>query len=309
MTDVPAAVTSALTRRRDEGTLEARERMLAARVSEGDLRVIQALPHRTADPRIGLILRVDPENEFVEVLLVHSAPELASDRDVILPAAVTSAPYDTVVQTDLRAAVWSLQLGKRIGHIDQLALAAVRAIDDRASSRKLAATPTHAIQELSGGTRLAGPLDPRWSFKESEGVALRRLAIDCTEALLDQGLVWDVDPRLLQAELLDRADDPESLVIELLHWVQTRRLSLTDDNLDFLLVAGALEIDSWSQFSDLGVDMLMALQEIVLGAATGVGVVRADALCLLTAAHLDPIDSIESLQRIHYLAAKEPVLS
>lgn len=308
MTDVPAVIASALARRQEARTPEAREWPPTARVSEGDLRVMEALPHRPADHRLGLVLRVDSSNEFAEVLLVHSAPDLATDRDVILPTTATSAPYHAVAQTDLRAAIWSLQLGRRVGHLDQQSLAAVRAIGYSATAGDRAATPAPEVQGLYSGTRLAGPLDRRWLFKEAEGASLRRLAVDCTEALLDQELVWAVNPALLRPELLDLADDRELLLIELLHWVQTRRLSLTDDDLELLLAAGALEVDSWSQFSDLGADLLLSLQEVVLRVATGVSAEpETEVRCLLTAAHLKPIDSAGPIDRIHYLAAKEPI--
>ena len=310
MTDVPAVVTSALAQRDTARTPEARRSVLPTRVSEGDLRVIQSLAHRPTDHRIGLVLGVDSANDFAEILLVHAAPELATDRDVILPSNVTSAPYDAVVQTDLRGAVWTLQFGKRVGHLAELALATVRATDNSLKASKLPAAPAARMAELHTGIPLAGPLDRRWPFKESEGAALRALAADCTEALLDEGLAWEMNPGLLQPELLDLADDPELLLIELLHWAETRRLSLTDDDLELLLAAGALEPDTWSQFSDLGADLLMGFQEVLLQVAAGVcSEARTEVRCMLTAAHLGASDREVPHDRIHYLAVKESVAS
>ncbi|MEM9655382.1 MAG: hypothetical protein AAGA65_25040 [Actinomycetota bacterium] len=307
MTDVPAVLRSALAQRSEARLPETLDLALPSRVCEGDLRVVEALAHSPTDRRVGVVLRVDSANDFAEVLLVHAYPELATDRDVILPADVTSAPYDAVVQTDLRAAVWSLQLGKRIGHLAELELAAVKAIGNGPSAVELDASPTARMPQLHSGNPLAGPLDRRWSFKESEGAALRALAADCTEALLDQELAWEVNPGLLRPDLLDLADDPELLVIELLHWVQTRRLSLTDDDLELLLGAGALELDAWLQLSDLGADLLIGFQEILLRVATGVtSKPRSEARCMLTAAHLGAMNQ-EPHDRVHYLAAKEPV--
>ena len=193
MTDVPALVTSALTQRDRARTPGARGSVLPTRVSEGDLRVIESLAHRPTDHRIGLVLRVDSANDFAEVLLVHAAPELATDRDVILPSDVTSAPYDAVVQTDLRGAVWLLQLGRRVGHVAEPALAAVRATTSSPEAGGLSPTAAGPIAELHTGIPLAGLLDRRWSFKESEGAALRALPADCTEALLDQELDWEMN--------------------------------------------------------------------------------------------------------------------
>ena len=308
MTDVPAVVTSALAQRETACTPEPPGFVLPTRVSEGDLRVIESLAHRPTDHRIGLVLRIDSANDFAEVVLVHTAPELATDRDVILPSDVTSAPYDAVAQTDLRGAVWILQLGRRIGHVPELALAAVKATDNRAEAGGLPLAPAARMAGLHTGIPLAGPLDRRWLFKESEGSALRALAADCTEALLDQELDWEMNPGLLQPELLDLADDPELLLIELLHWAQTRRLSLTDDDLELLLAAGALELDAWSRLSDLGADLLMGLQEVLLQAATGVSSeARTEVRYMITASHLGTTDREVPHDRIHYLAAKELV--
>lgn len=308
MTDVPAVVTSALARRDAVRMPEARGTVLPDRVFEGDLRVIRSLSHRPTDHRIGLVLRVDSANDFVEVLLAHTAPELATDRDVILPSNVTSAPYDAIVQTDLRGAVWTTQLDKRVGHLAELALASVKAVDNSSMAGEHPMISAAPMAELHTGIPLAGPLDRRWSFKESEGAALRALASDCTEALLDQGLTWEVDPGLLQPELLDLADDPEQILIELLHWAQTRRLFVADDDLEMLLAVGALEFDAWSQVSDLGADLLMGLREVLLPVATGVSPEdRTEDRCILTAAHLGATDQEVPNDRIHYLGAKEPV--
>ena len=94
--------------------------MLPDRVIEGDLRVMGSPAHEPAAHRIRLVRRVYPADEFAEVCLVHSAPELATDHDVVLPAAAMSAPYDTVVQTDLRGVVWTFQFGKRVGHLSEI---------------------------------------------------------------------------------------------------------------------------------------------------------------------------------------------
>ena len=308
MADVPAVVTSALAQRETARTPEPPGFVLPTRVSEGDLRVIESLAHRPTDHRIGLVLRIDSAHDFAEVLLVHAAPELATDRDVVLPSDVTSAPYDAVVQTDLRGTVWLLQLGRRVGHVAEPAFAAVRATAGSPEADGLSLAPAGRMAELHRGIPLAGLLDRRWSFKESEGSALRALAADCTEALLDQELDWEVNPGLLQPELLDLADDPELILIELLHWAQTRRLSLTHDDLERLLAAGALDLDTWLQFSDLGADLLMGLQEVLLRGATGVSSeARTAVRCMLTAPHLGATDREVPHDRIHYLAAKELV--
>ena len=308
MTDVPAAVTSALAERRNEQALTARGAKSTSRVAAGDLRAIEALAHQPTDRRIGLVLRVDTSNEFADVLLAHSAPERATDRDAILAADIVSAPCDLVIQTDLRAAVWTFQLGHSVGHLDEESLGAVKDIVGRDGTDEPASQHRTEDGGIFSGTRLAGPLDGRWSFKASEGDALRRLAADCTEALLDKGLVWRVEQRLLRPDLLDIANDPVRVLIEFLHWVRTRPLALTDEDLEVLLSVGALEPDSWAQASDLGTDLLMSIQKVALSAATGViGKPEHELRCLLAAEYPSHAGPPEMFDRIHYLGEKELV--
>ena len=186
MTDIPKAVRSALAQRS-----AAKGRPAALRqsgVCEGDLRIVgeDPLGHGAADQRICLVLRIDSDDNFAEVLLVHTAPELATDHDVILPAEFTSAPYVTVVQTGLRAVVWTLQLelGDLVGHLAAPSLAAVKSIANSVEVPDPTGCGTTQEPQLQTGTRLAGLLDRRWSFKESEGNALRALASHCTAVLL-----------------------------------------------------------------------------------------------------------------------------
>lgn len=174
LADVPEAVVSALARRRAARSPETHQPKMPAQAVEGDLRTIGPAAHSQADQRLGLVLRVDTAGEFAEVLLVHTAPEMATDRDLILGPDEASAPYSTVVQADLRGAVWLSQLGERLGYMAEVPLAVAEVASGAPGSP---ARQAHGIP-------LAGPLDQRWRFKASEGVALRALAADCTEALL-----------------------------------------------------------------------------------------------------------------------------
>ena len=184
-TSEPSAVISALSQRIAEWMHSTRASDAAPRsITVGDLRVIDAASNQVADRQIGCVTRVDAQHGYVEILLVHSAPELATDRDVVASATHTTAPYAVVVQTDLRAVVWTTQIGRRVGQLGREALAAVRAVvqtDVAAPS-----TLDHILNEapIWTGARLASPLDGRWHFKLAEGQNLRQLSSDCTEALL-----------------------------------------------------------------------------------------------------------------------------
>ncbi|MDE0162415.1 MAG: hypothetical protein OXL98_11840 [Acidimicrobiaceae bacterium] len=308
MTDLPTALVSALAERGDELEPLAHLDRSTRGVARGDLRIVEALPHRPADRQIVLVLRTDSSREFADVLLVHSAPELATDRDAIFAADIASTPYDVVVQTDLRAAVWTWQLGPRIGRLNEQSLDALNLLAQRVAALGPSSMAAAEDAGVYCGTRLAGPLDGRWSFKKSEGEALRRLAADCTEALLDSDLEWQVDPQLLRPDLMDLADDPVLLLSELSHWVGTRPSFLTDEDLEMLVGTGALDVDMWVEISDIGADLLMTLQELALRAATQVGErTENEQRCLVVAAHLDPPDRLQPIHRIHYLGVKEKV--
>lgn len=305
MTEVPAELKAALEERRADPAPREGFGSSTAPVVAGDLRVITALPHEPAERRIGLVLRVEAPDEFADIMLVHSAPELATDRDAIVRAEVVSALYDIVVQTDLRAVVWTLQIGRCVARLDDQSLAAIKAIAGGGTGQEGITQPAIADAGMLSGPPLAGPLDARWSFKESEGEVLRRLASDCTEALLDGDRVWQVDQNLLRPEILGTAEHPEQLLGEFLHWDRTRQLSLTDEDLECLLEDGALDPDSWVRASDIGVEVLMCVHGLVEQVATGVHTRTGhERQGLLTVAGFSPRCKTESIERIHYLKPK-----
>jgi hypothetical protein len=286
MSDLPPEVVRALKLRADRRSQPTDVHVPSSRIARGDLRIVHALSHMPTDPRIGLVLAVDPDNEFTDVLLVHTATELACDSDGVIPHWVSSAPYDVVVETDLRAVVWTWQLGASIGSLDDRALEAIRSIAARSRQESGGSAAGTEVGGVHSGLRLAGPADPRWSFKEAEGHALRRLSEDCTTALLNRGLVWQVDPGLLRPGLLDQVGASSDVLDELLHWVMTRKLTLTEVDLEELELVGGLDLDTWHAIGDLGLDVWTALQHVLVDAASGESRRTPSGRCLLTAAHL-----------------------
>jgi hypothetical protein len=253
------------------------------------------------DPRLVLVLSVDSQFDFADVLLVHTAAEMACYIDLVVPSALSAAPYEVVVETDLRAVVWTFQLGPVVGSLDDGVISAL----GQDTTRPDSAAPA----DLHRGLKMAGPSDPRWRFKQDEGTALRALSWDCTDALIDEG-AWLVDPGLLRPDLLDLADDPAALVLELVHWVDTRSLKLTRAELEILLELGALDLNAWSAVGDLGLDIWMAIQDLVIDAATGTTTGDASSSTpgfrrLLTATHLKDYAGGAAPDLVHYLGRKE----
>jgi hypothetical protein len=294
---MPAALLAALRKPPAPSVLPQLE-ISSSRVRRGDLRFCRGIPGVAIEPRLVLVLSVDSDHDFADVLLLHTATEMACDVDVVVPRAVSGTPYDVVVQTDLRGVVWLLQVGSAIGRLDDDVLSTLgtgtnEVVGDHRST-------------VYRGLRLAGPSDPRWDFKGSEGVELRGLTRDCTEALLDEG-DWIVDPGLLRPDLLDLADDRTALVVDLLHWVETRSLELSPTEIETLLELGALDTDAWAAVGDLGLDIWTAIQQLVVSSATATGR-HSDLVSswrLLTATHLEVHTRRAVPQIVHYLGRKE----
>ena len=293
---MPAALVAAVKESRSRA-FSADSRAASSRIQRGDLRFANGLAGSVAAPRLVLVLSVDSRLDFAEVLLAHTAAEMACDVDAIVPIAGSGAPYAVVIETDLRGAVWTLQLSPAVGHLDETVITALAPGGEDST-----AGPSIGV---SRGVRLAGPVDPRWGFKAGEGAAFRSLTGDCTDALLDEG-EWLVAPELLRPDLLDLADDPPALVAELVHWVKTRRLDIGVSEIDTLLELGALDLDGWAAIGDLGLDVWTAIQTVVERSATGPRDRGQDIpLRIVTAMHLQAHPWSVEPDAIHYLGQKE----
>ena len=274
----------------------------STRPSRGDLRAVKPVDGEDIEARLALVLSVDRESGFAEVMLVHTAPELACEMDAVIDPRVGITSYPVVIETDLRGVVWIEQLGRAAGRVDEDVLGALAAVAARQASREQT-DPTVVVT----GTRLGGPADPRWSFKRAEGTALRELARDCTEAVLDEGAAWVVDPGVLQPELLALAADPVAVVTDLMHWIETRPVEVAETHLDQLLELGVFESNAWTSAGDMAADVVTALHLLIEQAATAGATSRRSSPAswrVLTALHLDQTWSDE-LESIHYLGERE----
>lgn len=297
MSELPAALVAVL---RASAAKEAPSELIvsSAHVRRGDLRFVRALSPGQVEPRLALVLSVDSGGGFAEVLLAHPYPEMACEIDAVVPREVSGAPYRLVVQTDLRGVIWTYQFGSAVGSLDADALHEVGRVTSEGDV--VGGAGIHC------GLRLAGVVDPRWEFKSDEGSALRALARDCTEALLDEG-AWEVEPGLLRPELLELADDPATLVAELVHWVKTRSLAISADEIETLLDLGALELEAWASVSDLGIDIWTSIQALVESSATTPRSRESgDPIRVVTATHVEVRAWSEEPDVVHFLGRREP---
>lgn len=267
------------------------------RVRRGDLRIVRGVPGVDVEPRLVLVLKVDQNREFAEVLLTHTSSDLAHSIDLVLPRGSTPTAYELVIETDLRGVVWTLQLGPLVGRVDNEVFTVLN--DGTSENGQIGSS-----QVPMWGTALLGPTDPRWAFKAEEGRVFRAITSDCTEVLLDDS-TWELDTNLLHAEAISTAENAEALIEDLVHWVATRQLHVSADEILLLVEDGALEPDAWSEESDLGLDLLTVLQQMLEEQITkDVGNERDSVLRLVTAEH---VYQGEGSDEVQYLGSREGI--
>jgi hypothetical protein len=188
--------------------------------------------------------------------MTHADPELATDADVVVPKEVAGARFPIVVQSDLRSAVWRSQLGALVGRLETAHLDQV----NDALDPDFAEEPS----PFEVGLPLEGPFDGRWEFKRVEGDDLRRLSADCSRALLEDDADWILDPRTIDPSSLEEPGAADVL-IELMHWLQTRTLRLSETAYEFAVeVHTSLTKDSWGEHADLAAELTTAFADLLM---------------------------------------------
>ena len=83
----------------------------------GDLRIADpTLPGR-CDPRMVLVIGLDPEIGVADVALVSNETEFASDADVVVPAGTSGLPFDFMVEAGVVERMWCVQLGGLVAEL------------------------------------------------------------------------------------------------------------------------------------------------------------------------------------------------
>lgn len=211
-------------------------------IAPGDIRRISSAQL----DRLVLVLHVNSGSNLVLFTLVHSSCEFATEHDLILGQVDTGLPYAIVVQTDLRAPVSTVELGKLIARVPlQVVHACLDGLGDNADSRVYLT-----------GTPLLGPLDARWDFKIDEGEAIRELSSNAIESfdLPEKQWTFDFDP--IFAALLLPVDDASAMAEAMYEqWLLGGdHLVVTPDHLVLFDDRGLLSVDVWSNaLGDVGV--------------------------------------------------------
>ena len=208
-----------------------------SRIRTGDIRRVESLVGLQAEPRAALIVRTFGEqHDSSEIMLVHEQIDMATPDDVILDLSDSSFADAFVVQTRIRGRVWNLQVGELLGRLTPTQM---ETVVSAASSR-----PSSHMEEV-GGNLLPSSGDDIRKFQESELVALFQLTGDYTDALLDDGQPWRIDPGLVSPKLLEGADSPAVILTELMHILRTRQVVATVDDLNSFSTASIQISPGW----------------------------------------------------------------
>jgi hypothetical protein len=178
-----------IAQRRFVGTARTRVRDTWPRLPEpGEIHIAEGMDERSVEPRMVCVLSVDPAGGTVEVALVSPETELATDRDSQLPVAASGLPFRLMVESDVVAELWMIQLGRQVVRLAPDHLERV----SRASRGGWAPDPDTALS-------IQGVSDPRSLFKEEEHAALDALARDCASRRADlRSTAVVVDPAVLR---------------------------------------------------------------------------------------------------------------
>lgn len=119
--------------------------------------------------RLVFLFAIAPD--FVQIALLHSFPELATDKDLLLAPALTTLPYLLVVQTDLVSPLLASQLHTHLATLPASIVAAC--------------FPAADLRAFKRGLPLQGRSDARWDWKLEELASLHALARAALQRLLD----------------------------------------------------------------------------------------------------------------------------
>jgi hypothetical protein len=170
----------------------------------GEIWVATDLDARRRSPV--LILAVN--GPVLEVMLLSSETDMATDRDAVLDSSVTERQYALLALTDLTGPLWRFQLTQRIGAALSLQPSVLEAF-----------VGGHLPNALSTGPPLVSRRDPRWQFRKAEAAHLRDLAADCARTIADGGVL--LDPSVLEQPSEKWAASPEVTTHLLLEGLQS----------------------------------------------------------------------------------------
>lgn len=188
--------------------------------------------------RLALVLKVNSETNTTQFTLVHNYVEFATEHDIIVEAAASNLPYSIAVETDLRAAVFTAELGELVAIVPQKIVTAC-----------FEGSSTFIEDEsMFVGPSLLGPLDARWDFKVEEGEIIRELSSAAIVSFESPEIQWIFDFDEIFAALLLPVDDAPAMALAMyeLWLVKGDSLAITPDHIVLFDDRGLLNRDIWS---------------------------------------------------------------
>ncbi len=136
----------------------------------GDLRIAEPVEEGCGEPRLVVVLDVNPRLASARVVLASNEIDMLTTRDLLLPADVTGLSFDLMLEPELLGQLWWIQIGRRLGRlredwIHRLNRAVAGTGDpvqegDSALPR-VAVSPTFRVEEEAALDRLAVPMGDR----------------------------------------------------------------------------------------------------------------------------------------------------
>ena len=185
--------------------------------------------------RLALVLKVNSETNTTQFTLVHNYVEFATEHDIIVEPAATNLPYSIVVETDLRAAVSTAELGALVAF---------------APSRIVAACfegPGNFVEDQSTfiGPAMLGPLDARWDFKAEEGEVIRELSSAVVDSVVNESGFGQIKFDQLLRALLPYAENPTEMVLQTFELWISGDVHFTVDHLELFAERNLLTAAIW----------------------------------------------------------------
>lgn len=185
---LPDWLSTARSRARDRRPLEVRDDWPRfPRI--GDLRIAEPTAVGKCDPRMVIVIGLEPDVGVADVVLVSNETEFASDVDIVIPAGASGLPFDLLVETELVARLWCVQLGRLVAELGSDLTFPIR--QSVIEEKTIADGQRRILKEDA-------PVDQRALFKEREHTELAALSEDHRRTLdcHEPGSETVVDPAL-----------------------------------------------------------------------------------------------------------------
>ena len=171
---------------------EVQEFPLNLEVKSGQIRLVKRQnPRDAASIAKVLVVEVNKDESFCQVMLIHHDLSMRTDKDLVISSKTGLVRSNLVVQTDCLSVV----------NMDQM-LETVAVLDERAE-KALNLIWSGEFPDIEGfhtGLPLSGRSDFRWDFKKEQGATIAFFAEDCLSRVLGERPSSVLDPESLNPE-------------------------------------------------------------------------------------------------------------